>query len=201
MASEESSYNQDAHAVPQAAAQPQQDQFELVTGCTENREHVVFTNVSDRDVQEEHSDYSSRYSVYSAQQECHDTARTMIFTSTPAPEQTTPMSSEEFYLQRKLQKQRLQHRIREERLEHLVKVKDFTRGMLPDAQRTNASVTGEVTGSANYISVSSESLFPVMDPECSFEVALLKKLHSQRIQQQIEMEEAIHKLMQRLLTQ
>ena len=214
MASEESSYNQDAHAIPQA--HPQQDQCELVTGCTENCEHVVSTNVranvSDRDVHEEHSDFPSRYSLYSVQQECHDTTTKMIFTPAPSPalEQTaTPISSEEFYLQRELQKQKLQHRIYEERLEHLIKVKDlthklgetlpsFVRGMLPDAQRTNAfGVT-----SANYISVSnisSEPTFTVMDPDCSLEVELLKKLHSQRIQQQIEIEEAVHKLMQQLL--
>ena len=201
MASKEIYYNQDVH-VTQVHRRDEQDRL---VSC--ESEHVIPTNLTD--AQEEHSSFSSRLSVCSPEQEC--TSTTMILSATPASdsEQTTLMpSAEEFYLQKELRKQRLQHRRQEELLEHLLKVKELTHklsetlkepssivraGMLPDVQLP----LNAVNPSANDTSANdfnSESKTPMINPYCSLEVELLKKLHLQRIQQQIEIEGAMHKL-------
>lgn len=210
MTSEETSYNQDAHAT-QVRQRDHWIQDQLVS----RSEHVVSTNLSD--VQEEHSGFSTRFSMHSAEQESHhhDTATTMIFVAPTPEQQITQMSAEELSLHKELRKQRLQHRREEEFLEHLVKVKELTNkisdqtlkalpapfvlGMPPIVQPPDP-----VNNSMNDISVgdtSSEPKNPVINPHWSREVELLQKLHLQRIQQQIEIEGAVHKLeMKQFLT-
>lgn len=204
MASEETSYNQDDAHATQVRQRDQWRQDQLVS-CSE---HVVSANLSD--VQEEHSGFSTRFSMHSAEQESrhHDTATTMIFVAPTPAQQITQMSAEELSLHKELRKQRLQHRREEEFLEHLVKVKELTNkisdqtlkelpapfmlGMLPVVQPPNP-----VNNSTNDINVgdtSSEPKNPVINPHWSREVELLQKLHLQRIQQQIEIEGAVHKL-------
>ena len=72
------------------------------------------------------------------------------------------------------------------------------------ATRPHVQPLNTVNNSMNDISVgdtSSEPKNPDINPHWLLEVELLKKLHLQRIQQQIEIEEAIHKLeMEQLLT-
>ena len=213
MASEETFYNRDAHtqAHHDEQDQPNRKNFEP--------RQVVHSNVSD-DQQEHLSFDTSNCSVYQAEQEC-DTAA-MILTP-PAVLGLATMSedlaSKELCLQQKLQIQRLQNQRYEEHLEHLVKVKELNhklsapneapevlrlRRMLPTTALTAYAPNTAATSASN-ITVSdnnSNPSIPIIDPSCSpTEVKLIKKLREQRLQQQIEVEDALHKLkMKQLLT-
>ena len=216
MASEETSYNQDAHTQPQAhhdgQDQPNRKNFEP--------QQVVCSNVSDD--QQEHLSFNiSNCPVYQAEEES-DTA--VMFLTPPAvlglAAVSEDLASKELCLQQKLHIQRLQHQRYEEHLEHLIKVKELSHklsasneapevlrlrhGMLPPTALT-AYAPNTAAASASNVAVSdnnSNPSIPIIDQSCSpTEVKLIKKLREQRLQQQIEEEDAIHKLkMKQLLT-
>ena len=122
----------------------------------------------------------------------------MILSATPAPEQTMLMSAEEFYLQKELRKQTLQHWIQEELLKHLLKVKELTsklsetlkepsslvHGMLPNVQPPNVIHTS--ANDTNMDDISSKPKRPMINPYCSLEVELLKKLHLQKFSSRLK---------------
>lgn len=199
MSCENNSYHQDAHAVLQRHLQGHEQRDQPI-------EHEVLS------VQQEHSDSSSTYLLHQAEQEqeCHTGAVTMMLT---APQEQTLASVEEFYLSQ-LRIQRLQHQIREEKLQHLIKVKELIDKLttLDETPRKPASLCmialptptplqpPKVITSASNVTVSdsnSESKSPTTNSSCSLDVELIslqQKLLSQRIEQSIETEEALHKL-------
>ena len=102
-------------------------------------------------------------------------------TRTATPRVT--VSAEEIQLQSDLRRQRLQHQIYEENLEHLVKVKQLSYKLATTRDEAEETVSSTTIAEP-----------PIVDLSFPLEVELTKKLQSQRIQHQIEMEEALHKL-------
>ena len=125
----------------------------------------------------------------------------------------TVRSREEIQLLAKLREQRLQHRICEESLKHLVIVKELEKKLQapcetpkppsplppnvqpPDAAAVNAtSTSSDLEGDVTMNNNSSFSNSTKADHEFPPSPELTKKLQSQRIQYQIEIEEAVHKI-------
>ena len=202
MASEETSSNQDAHA--QVNCRKDQPAVNH-----EDFEHTPTSSASE--IQEEYLDFNtSDLSLFQTEQESHTATTTMVFT---LPGRTSmSATSKELCLQKELRIQRLQHQLYEEHFQHLIKVKELSYKLsapheAPEELMPRMSLTAHppsAVATASNIIVSdnnSNTNIPIANPSCALGVELIKKLHSQRLQQQIEIEEAIHKLkMKQLLT-
>ena len=120
------------------------------------------------------------------------------------PSSLTVRSRDEIQLLTRLREQRLQHQICEESLKHLVIVKELEQKLqatkpymspLPPPDPVSAtSTSGDIMMNDNS---STEREFP----PSPLQVELTKKLQSLRIQHQIEIEEAVHKIKMKGLTE
>lgn len=152
-------------------------------------------------------------SVTSSQERCSMYRIEDIHTAAPAPtitiapSQSWPnVSAEEQHLQSKLREQRLRHKISEESLEHLVKVKELHRKLITPTEIA-PEIRMLITQSPNLVSTSTRNVvgdsnleMSISNASCPLEMEL-KKLQFQRLQQQGELEEAVHKVIKKLLTE